>query len=151
MKHRKLRIAFSAVCGIACALLLVLWLASYNRLVEVRGSFSPLLVELTSVNGSVRLLIWKESSKTVRPTGVFSSGSSDGSFYWSLRSLSPLGVSVSGSNFEAWSAHWLLALAALGLTVAPWISWSKSFSLRTLLIGMTLVAAILGALVYAIS
>ena len=29
MHHRKLRIAFSAVCGILCLLLMVLWIRSY--------------------------------------------------------------------------------------------------------------------------
>ena len=31
MKYCKLRIAFSAVCGIICLLLIVLWVRSYGR------------------------------------------------------------------------------------------------------------------------
>src|SRR5688572_586498 len=30
MKHRKLRIAFSAVCGVLCLMLIVLWVRSYS-------------------------------------------------------------------------------------------------------------------------
>ena len=40
-------------------------------------------------------------------------------------------------------------LAAL-FAVIPWVPWSRRFSLRTLLIATTLLAMLLGAIVYAI-
>jgi hypothetical protein len=44
--------------------------------------------------------------------------------------------------------YWLLALIAAILGALPWLRWR--FSLRTMLIGMTVVAALLGALVWAV-
>jgi hypothetical protein len=44
---------------------------------------------------------------------------------------------------------WLLVLASMALAACPWIHWSNRFSLRTLLIAMTLVAVALGILIYA--
>jgi hypothetical protein len=44
--------------------------------------------------------------------------------------------------------HWFaLALIATGAAV-PWMQWSKRFSLRTLLIATTLVAVMLGLIVW---
>jgi hypothetical protein len=149
MKYRKLRIMFSAVCGIACLLLLVLWIASYNWLVEVRGMLSSQVVELSSVDGEVRFHTWKEMRRGIPPTGIFTSRSSDRSFYWSLRTLSPLGIYASGRNLEAWAAHWLLAIFALALAAAPRIRWSRRFSLRALLIATMLIGLLLGFIVAA--
>jgi hypothetical protein len=42
---------------------------------------------------------------------------------------------------------WTVALFSAAFTFAPWIQWSKSFSLRTLLIATTLVAVGLGLIV----
>jgi hypothetical protein len=42
MKYRKLRIAFSVGCGIACVLLAVLWIAAHPRLISARpGTYVP--------------------------------------------------------------------------------------------------------------
>ena len=45
--------------------------------------------------------------------------------------------------------HWFLAVAAITLAGVPWLRWSARFSLRTLLIATTLVAAVLGMAVVA--
>jgi hypothetical protein len=48
------------------------------------------------------------------------------------------------------SPTWFVLLLLSVLTVGPWTPWSPyQFSLRTLLIAMTLVAIGLGAIVYA--
>lgn len=44
---------------------------------------------------------------------------------------------------------WSLLLVMAVTSTLPWIRWSRRFSLRTLLIAMTLVAALLGAIVWA--
>jgi hypothetical protein len=44
---------------------------------------------------------------------------------------------------------WVLVLLSGSLATVPCIPWSRRFSLRTLLIAMTLVAAGLGVIVYA--
>jgi hypothetical protein len=50
---------------------------------------------------------------------------------------------------KAWVPYWIPALVLGALSAAPWIRWSSRFSLRTLLIATTLVAAALGLVVYA--
>jgi hypothetical protein len=59
------------------------------------------------------------------------------------------------SNVNKWglsgrlvrTPHWLPILLSAALVAAPWLRWR--FSLRTLLIATTLVAVVLGAIVYA--
>ena len=44
--------------------------------------------------------------------------------------------------------HWLLAALCVVIAVAPWLAWPRRFSLRALLIIITLVAVMIGAIVY---
>jgi hypothetical protein len=46
---------------------------------------------------------------------------------------------------------WFLIGVLLALSFAPWIKWSRRFSIRTLLIAMTLVAVPLGLIVWSIN
>jgi hypothetical protein len=50
---------------------------------------------------------------------------------------------------DFFASHWAAVLLMLALTAAPWFPWSKRFSLRTLLIATTLVAVVLGLVVWA--
>jgi hypothetical protein len=43
--------------------------------------------------------------------------------------------------------HWLAVLLTLTVATLPWIKWSPHFSLRTLLLATTFVAAVLGLVV----
>jgi hypothetical protein len=51
------------------------------------------------------------------------------------------------STFMAYFPHWLPALLLASVAAAPWIHWSRRFSLRTLLITTTLVTVVLGLIV----
>jgi hypothetical protein len=54
-------------------------------------------------------------------------------------------------NFTVLAApHWCFVVAATLLSALPLIRWTRRFSLRTFLFGMTLVAALLGAIVWAV-
>jgi hypothetical protein len=46
--------------------------------------------------------------------------------------------------------QWFLMLFTVLLASSPWIQWFRQFSLRALLIATTLVAVMLGAVVYAV-
>jgi hypothetical protein len=46
--------------------------------------------------------------------------------------------------------YWVCIAIFLGLVALPWLPWSNRFSVRTLLIGMTLIAVGLGAIVFAV-
>jgi hypothetical protein len=53
------------------------------------------------------------------------------------------------SNYKLVAAPmWLLTLMPICLSMAPWLRWSRRFRLRTLLIATTLVAVVLGLIVW---
>jgi hypothetical protein len=61
------------------------------------------------------------------------------------------GVGLKLNRDEVYVAvpYWSLVLIASFRSYASWFHWPKRFSLRTLLVGMTVVALLLGALIYA--
>jgi hypothetical protein len=126
MKYRKLRIAFSAVCGIICLLLMVLWLRSYSRfesLILPGDNSVTVLMGRAYVNERFQL-----SDNVVAR----------------LPRRSGMAIpQADGTAIPLWSA----VLVAAILIVCPWLRWR--FSLRTLLIAITLVAAGLGLIVWA--
>jgi hypothetical protein len=142
---RYLRIAFSATCLIVCVLLVALWVRSYWWLDFVR---IPLTVSRgvcgSSFNGQLSIGMLNESSN---PRA------------WSdyclpFEKFDPKAVRHLSGRFSLenpliWFPHWfLVALTIPGTLLArPWTI--RRFSLRTLLIAMTLVAVVLGLIVWA--
>jgi hypothetical protein len=151
MRFRKLRIAFSAVCLIACVLLIVLWVRSYT----IRdGAWLPeknFGLEINSLSGRVVLVIEFAS---------FIGGEQFTSFHEQIDPKRTLLLTHDILGF-AWEPcdnalefgipFWFVDLTILGIAAAPWIRWSRRFRLRTLLISTTLVAGVLGVAVYVTS
>jgi hypothetical protein len=142
MRFRKLRIAWSIGCGIACVLLIVLWVGGYD------GDKS-----LYRITGRKGVTVY------VSPKGIILSGCRYGDLNdWSFIKSGPeLSIMQSGEHrlwtWTNWSIrlpYWTLTLALSALAVIPWLPWSNRFSLRTLLIAVTLVAAVLGLICYTI-
>jgi hypothetical protein len=52
-------------------------------------------------------------------------------------------------GFGIFIPDWLVLAIFIALGTAPWIPWSKRFTLRTLLIATTLVAVVLGLVMWA--
>ena len=98
IKYRRPRIAFSAVCGILCLLLIVLSVQSYSQWGQLHN--------------------------------------------WNI-SKHPIIVTIGASYFLA------IGLTMMAAAVS-WLPLSKRFSLRTLLIATTVVAALLGAVKWAV-
>ena len=143
---RTLRIAFSAVCGIICVLLIVLWVRSYSVTDVVYGWFPlPGYLQLNLSSGQVKLIANGERQK---PEWHYESQES-----YPLRQTWIFKLDMS-SRFGWWLditvPHWFTVLLTAALSAAPWIRWSKRFSLRTLLVVVTLAAVLLGVVVYAI-
>jgi hypothetical protein len=46
--------------------------------------------------------------------------------------------------------HWFPVALSATFAAIPWIAWSRRFSIRAMLIGVTVVASLLGAMVYAV-
>ncbi len=125
---RYLRIAFSATCGIACVLLIVLWVRSYwwmdstGYLTSVQGKL--FVQEYLIINSPTGSAFRGPCGITSLPTG------------WGFVPID------GGVTLPIWSLVVPMAI----LAAVPWIRWR--FSLRTLLIATTLVAVVLGLIVW---
>jgi hypothetical protein len=149
MRFRELRIAWSVVCGIACVLLIVLWARSFGR--DGIHYFHGTFCRTQSSNGWFaftyhRPEYYLDATNTLQSRTGF------------MAQKMPEWLSSRGLNLY-WSYglfrielpyKFLLPFAAL-VSVVPWMPWLRfRFSLRTVLIATTLVAVVLGAIVYAI-
>jgi hypothetical protein len=141
MKYRKLRIAWSAGCGTICLLLIVLWVRSYWWCdVTVMSLSRSQCISLASKDGDVGCALcptskaeWKIYSIGMDEIRIRTGWNPQG-FYWSWQ-VGPM-VQV---------RHWFAVCVVVAFAALPWIR--LRFSLRTLLIGMTLVAVVLGLIV----
>ena len=170
MKYRKLRIAWSVAWGVVAVLLCVMWARSYWRLEQLStqpsntASVDPVL---ESLHGRLWIICpqhgfgkrWLLSS--VRPEE-----------YWHVKTMADVyrPKDVIGFGFGYYTQpgicfpYWFLAVVSVALAAAIWIHWARlltnapwfraiqatpRFSLRTLLIAITLVAVGLGVVVWA--
>jgi hypothetical protein len=144
-KVHKLRIAFSILCGIVCLLLIAMWVRSCNTSDTLFGRIDHYRVfSLRSSEGAILLL--KEETEVgeweihsfVHPPGM------EG------RIGPRWGVGTTGSpGWFVIAPYWFFVAAFALIGIAFWRPPLR-FSLRTLLIATTLVAVLLGAIVYAI-
>jgi hypothetical protein len=137
MKYRKLRIAWSVTWGILCLLGAALWVRSYWQYDNARFALAPandLLV--SSYKGRVIFILESNGipwQSTVRELGI-NWLPSDAFFYKRASGFTSVIIPV-----------WFAVLLFAGIGAIPWVRYR--FSLRTLLVAMTLVAVVLGALV----
>jgi hypothetical protein len=141
---RYLRIAFSAMCGVLCLLLIVLWVRSYWQWDALQYEDWSESREVTSQNGF--LLVDKIYQKG---KGRWWFGSDPAEFRADLGSQ--LSINWDDGNGDLMGSsvtipHWLIVLFFVGLGIAPWTR--RRYSLRTLLVFMTGIAALLGILVH---
>jgi hypothetical protein len=148
MRFRKLRIAWSVGCGIACVLLIALWVRSHFVLDWVgRGdptSSEITVVSLISDNGTLVVAHRTELLSQLLP--AVTDGwtymrfprkyATDDTFDWKH----------DDKGFLLRFPMLILAMLFVATAVGPWlIRWR--FTLRTLLIATTLVAVVLGFIV----
>jgi len=152
MRYRKLRIAWSVAWGVACLLLIVLWVRSYS-------TYDDLMVHLLGLSG-----FGVGSLRGQVQLGAF--GHRDFSGTWLIQHVpiryknewlqelslhrAFVGVRLLHPQNSDWIIvipHWFLTILCTVSGASPWFRWR--FSLRTLLIAMTLIAVGLGAIVYA--
>jgi hypothetical protein len=141
MKYRKLRIAFSAVCGIICLLLIALWVRSYWSYDGAVWQFAP-----------ARFISWHSQSGRI---GIVSGSYENPSTFGSVASSDGAGILGSDSWFYAdepesvWVVFpdWFPIILFTAFATLPWIHGVHRFSLRTLLIAVTLLALTLGTII----
>jgi hypothetical protein len=142
MKHRKLRIAFSAACGLAALLLIALWMRSYWRIDQVQRITPNSALRVYLFNG--RLAVdWGFRTP-------------DQGWKWTLSALPETAPMAGPNSFLGFAFDhsffsvplWFIALLATAFAACPWLPWSRNFSLRTLLIAMTVAALALGLAIW---
>ncbi len=145
MRSRKLRIAWSAICAIACLLLIVLWVRSYwcyDQVVVRRPQ-----LDLDSFYGAITVYHNNEDSPGKRQWRIIT---------YDTEVLRETGL-LSFRNLYYFrfapvlvAPYWLPVLFVATIAAMPWLPWwFKRFSLRTLLIATTLVAVVMGLIVWA--
>ena len=149
MKFRKLRIAWSVGWGLAALLLCVLWVRSYWQVEQV---LLPVTRSATVVIGSMpNVFVFGATDKS--PTGTFTIISFPTKDWLAAVAEGPnrpwnglmmFSVSTDGVMLP----HWFWVLMSVAFATAPWLP--LRFSLRTLLIAVTLAASVLGAMVWAV-
>jgi hypothetical protein len=154
MKYRRLRIAFSAMCGVLCLLLIALWVRSWTWQDDCGYAFADTReLRFISVNGLVDFHCGYDPFAET-PVGewfVYSDRIDDiylegevPTTQWKLKLFEDEVI----GRIPHWFPILMFALAG----ILPWLAWLPwRFSLRTLLIAMTLVAILLGLIVYAAS
>jgi hypothetical protein len=154
MKFRKLRIAFSVTCLIACVLLIVLCVRSYYSTVFVVGPlpnpYGSLLIETKQGRVTICLSYGQGvlSAMNASPWGMHNKPLEE----WE-QVIPPLSTRAAFS-YVRWNInhhylilpYWFLTILGGTLTALPWIR--GRFSLRTLLIATTLIAIGLGLIVW---
>jgi hypothetical protein len=141
---RGVRIAVSAVFGMLCVLLLVLWVRSYWALSTFGEYVTPShRYHLYSFKGQLVLSKYQRSwagaelilfapTEGLEEVAAHPPRFGIGTWY--------------GGDFIVVS-YWLVTVANLCLAIVPWLPWR--FSLRTLLIATALIAGVLGLAVCA--
>ena len=143
MRFRKLRIAWSVFWGLAAVLLIVLWVRSYwcaDLLIvsQMQG--------VVSTHGAVRVCGFNLDSPTPQwmisfPETLEGATSADYSIFGFSYSQSP------SSLLERIRVpYWFFVFLSVVAGTTPWLRFR--FTLRTLLIAMTLVAVVLGLIVW---
>ena len=147
MRFRMLRITWTVFCGIACVLLIALWVRSYWWIDGIVFYQKCPIEVACSTCGSIRLGRIDDESTSCPKMGWdtytyqidWDTESEDiPSFVWL----------VDGPQRVLAIPLWFFATTfgiAAGL---PWFHWSKRFTTRTLLLAMTLVAVVLGLIVW---
>jgi hypothetical protein len=156
MKHRKLRIAWSTVCATLCLFVLALWIRSYYCWDVFNIPVTPFASQAGSAQGTLYIF---ENQRLGQFLPV----------PWSIRSFSVVYQDRQiekdfGGNFQGTlgfgeingrlvtvycAPHWFAALILALVSRLPWVTWNSRFSLRTLLVATTLVAVVLGLIVWA--
>jgi hypothetical protein len=133
MRFRKLRIAWSVGWGIGCLLLIVLWVRSY-------WCADTIAYKNFGIVSNRAMFYFGQDDGAATADPYMSSDPSDpNDIGWN---------SEPPGQFFVSAPHWLLALTCVALAAGPSMRWR--FSLRTLLIATTIVAVVLGAVIWAV-
>ena len=141
MKYRKLRIAWSVGWGIIAVSLIVLWVRSYDHAYRFWGQRASIEAGVEAQGGTVSC--WRMDRSTI----------SQADFSWAFdkwyagRYPRQFLFEHSTFGFAIRCPTWVLLVMVAAAGCSAWV---PRFSLRTLLIGMTVVAVLFGLIAWAI-
>jgi hypothetical protein len=148
MKFRKLRIAWSVAWGLACILLIALWVRSerFCDLISKTDSSSRIT---TFCSSDGKLWFGRELTTRAHKPPTFKPKTND----WKYTLIEVAGNAeprafvfrFTSKTQKVQLPYAVPILFCIGAGMAPWI---RRFSLRTLLIATTLVAVVLGLIVW---
>jgi hypothetical protein len=170
MKYRKLRIAFTVACGILCLMQTILWARSYwrsdffdchfwtNAPVKTDWSTyypSGCVLAISRLGAfnisiySVKIRSRKAAQLVTFPNDEESASMMRDNYGFELGEvrLPRVHVAAKFAGLTIISPYWAPLILAASLAATPWLRWR--FSLRTLLVAVTVVAVLLGAPIYA--
>ena len=143
MKYRKLQIVWSIAWGVAAVLLGVLWWRSYWRAdTAIWVGAKPRGLRVTVFSGYIEFNGRSSYSGGKRLEWRVAQPAEHAPPLW-LKTMFGFGFKPRAIVLPLWLPTILAAMLCTG----PWLRWSRSFSLRTLLVAITLVAVLLGLLV----
>jgi hypothetical protein len=149
---RYLRIAFSVTCGIACLLLIALWVRSYWWCDIWQQTISGRQLEVIAVEGRLKITkpeppYWVSGLPPIRS---YRTGRPEAETLTQhvRRFANARGFGIEqGESKAILVPYWFLLIIGGTCSAVPWI---RRFSLRSLLVATSLVAVVLGAIVYAV-
>jgi hypothetical protein len=148
MRFRKLRIAWSVAWGVVLLALVVLWVRSYSRHDFWHWPItSQLKVTAQSRQGYIHLSRLPTDSEFQAALSAAGGGQSAVNITSANLGSPNLAISIAPllDQVSNWS---LCTIAAIAGGVA-WLPWSRRFGLRTAFVATTLVAVVLGLIVWA--
>jgi hypothetical protein len=146
VRFRKLRIAWSVLSGILCLLLIALWVISRSRYSGIEGHVGNQSFSVISSLGQMNIHLFTRKAVALLPWRF-----SDSEFgidevvmpeHWGFE------IYPNRAGLSVYVSYWVLVLIAGIVFAAPWMP--RRYSLRTLLIGMTVLAALLGVAIVAL-
>jgi hypothetical protein len=150
---RRLRIAASVFFAVVTLALCVLWVRSYwfRDVIHCRTSGSSVIV-FASMKG--RLIAYDyELPSVASQWNLKSAKIVNGEYYWAdeaqYRGFFGLLVKDVNDSRLFGAPHWFFVSSTVAVAVVTWTRCSTRFTLRTLLIAITLVAVVLGLGIWA--
>jgi hypothetical protein len=144
-----LRIAVTALSLTACVLLIALWVRSYWYVDKAWAQVTPYVTGYVQITPG-QFSFFSVSSIVALPPGDWEKLKFPvDEFFGEDNPLpsTPIFGKLSLSDGYLLIPAWLLVLLTASIAGAPWIRWSRRFSLRTLLIATALVAVGLAVVV----
>ena len=146
--RRALRISWSVAWGVLAVVLCVLWVRSYWTVDGFLTQSSSSELSGLNKDGQLRFAWLSDlSDRTYGYQQGWHRVTHEG--LWQnnhIRVLVPESLLVARSSMGVvvWISHWLAILLAVSIAACSWIPWSLGFSLRTLLLAITLLCVLFG-------